>query len=343
MNVANKGQAKTVYPNFHHEYPVSSLRNERFTVSVKPESRELALSTPADRRMSIAASPLALPPNLAPVRDNSMSSRAHRRGTATKPSSKDAPMSETNATSEPATSPSPIPADRDAAIEQYMPLVKYVVARLAVGRPSIIDHEDILSYGTIGLIEALDRYDDSKGVKFETYAISRIRGAIMDALRALDRLPRSVRQKAKRMEQVTNGLTYELGREPTRSEVARGMEMSLAQYDKTLVNSSWVTVSLDGMVERDESGNASAADIPADPDQGDFTENMDQRETLAALTNAVQGLPERELLIVSLYYKEEMTMKEIAQILEISESRVCQLHGRAIGRLRTQMKADSAA
>src|SRR4051812_24498388 len=105
-------------------------------------------------------------------------------------------------------------SQRDAAIQQYAPLVKYVVGRLAIGLPAILDYEDILSYGTIGLIEALDRFDDSKGVKFETYAISRIRGAIIDNLRSLDRLPRSVRQKAKRLEAATVSLTAELGRDP---------------------------------------------------------------------------------------------------------------------------------
>src|SRR3990172_6824096 len=132
-------------------------------------------------------------------------------------------------------------ADRDAAIRQYAPLVKYVVGRLAIGLPAILDYEDILSYGTIGLIEALDRFDGSKGVKFETYAISRIRGAIIDALRSLDRLPRSVRQKAKRLEQTTVSLTVELGREPTDAEIAQVMGMTQQQFNQMLVDSSWVT------------------------------------------------------------------------------------------------------
>ncbi|MDZ7729052.1 MAG: FliA/WhiG family RNA polymerase sigma factor [Dehalococcoidia bacterium] len=243
-----------------------------------------------------------------------------------------------------ANEPSHIPADRDEAIQQYAPLVKYVVGRLAIGLPAILDYEDILSYGTIGLIEALDRYDGSKGVKFETYAISRIRGSIIDALRSLDRLPRSVRQKAKRLEQVTTELTRDLGRDPTEEEIANAMEMTLPQYNKTLVDSSWVTVSLDGLLERDDTGEGSSGhEMPADPDQEDFTERLEKRQTLEILTEAVKSLPEREWLIVSLYYKDEMTMKEIAQILEISESRVCQLHGRALGRLRTRISSQQAA
>jgi RNA polymerase sigma factor for flagellar operon FliA len=238
----------------------------------------------------------------------------------------------------------PLNADRDAAIQQYAPLVKYVVGRLAIGLPAILDYEDILSYGTIGLIEALDRFDGSKGVKFETYAINRIRGSIIDALRALDRLPRSVRQKVRRLEQVTNGLTAELGREPTDQELAVGMGMTREQYNGMLVDSSWVTVSLDGLFERDDNGEGQQThDAPADPNEQDFTERLEKRQMLDALAGAVKALPERELLIVSLYYKDEMTMKEIAQILDISESRVCQLHGRALSRLRARLARERAA
>ena len=233
---------------------------------------------------------------------------------------------------------------RDATIQQYAPLVKYVVGRLAIGLPAILDYEDILSYGTIGLIEALDRFDDSKGVKFESYAISRIRGAIIDALRALDRLPRSVRFKAKQMAAVNLELTAAKGREPTAAEVAKAMGLTLIQYHKTVIDCSWVTVSLDGLLDRDENNdNGGSTELPADPNQEDFTDRLEKKQMLDALSGAVKGLPERELLIVSLYYRDEMTMREIAQILDISESRVCQLHGRALGRLRGSLARERAA
>jgi RNA polymerase sigma factor for flagellar operon FliA len=233
--------------------------------------------------------------------------------------------------------------DREAAIQQYAPLVKYVVGRLAIGLPAILDYEDILSYGTIGLIEALDRFDNSKGVKFETYAISRIRGAIIDALRSLDRLPRSVRQKARQLDKTTQGLIATLGREPTDQEIATALGVTREQYNTTLVDSGWVTVSLDGLLDRDDNNDgAGATDMPADPNEEDFTKRLEKRQMLDALAGAVKGLPERELLIVSLYYKDEMTMKEIAQILEISESRVCQLHGRALSRLRARLSRDNS-
>ena len=234
--------------------------------------------------------------------------------------------------------------DRDATIRQYAPLVKYVVGRLAIGLPAVLDYEDILSHGTIGLIEALDRYDDSKGVKFETYAISRIRGSIIDALRALDRLPRSVRQKAKQLEQIQTSLTLQVGREPTEPELAEAMGMTLQQYNRTLVDCSWVTVSLDGLLNRDEQGEGwTSTELPANPDEEDFTKRLEKKQMFDALAGAIKLLPERELLIVSLYYKDEMTRKEIAQILDISESRVCQLHARALSRLRARLQQERAA
>ncbi len=234
--------------------------------------------------------------------------------------------------------------ERSQAIEQYQPLVKYVVGRMRLGLPSVLDYEDIVGYGMVGLIEALDRYDDTKGVRFETYAISRIRGAILDALRAMDRLPRSVRQKVKRLDEVRSSLTASLEREPTRQELARGLGMSMEQFHQTLPDVSWVTVSLDGMMDRDPSGESGGGAFSiADPHNKEFSARLEGRQTMQALGEAVKGLPKREWLIVSLYHKEQLTMKEIASIMDISESRVCQLHGRALGRLRSTMTQDQAA
>lgn len=231
---------------------------------------------------------------------------------------------------------------REALIQQYAPLVRYVVGRMALGLPSVLDHEDILSYGTIGLIEAVDRYDDSRGVKFETYAITRIRGAIIDALRALDRLPRSVRQKARAIDAASQSLSKDLERTPTEFEVADALGMSLPEYRKAMVDVSWVTVSLDGMLDQHEDHEGAGMEVAiADPDADRFTGDVEHNELLAELAGAVSDLPERELYIVSLYYQEGLTMKEIAEVLEISESRVCQLHARAIGRLRGTLVANA--
>lgn len=231
---------------------------------------------------------------------------------------------------------------RGELILQYAPLVKYVMGRLAISLPAIIDYEDILSFGTIGLIEAVERFDNEKGVKFETYAISRIRGAIIDALRSLDRLPRSVRQKAKDSNEAILQLTTSLGREPTDQEVAESLGLTVELYRRHLVDASWVTVSLDAMGSNNEDEDGGSGDIGiADPDAEDFSIGMEQQELIGDLSEAIKGLPDREQLILSLYYKEELTMREVSRVLGISESRVCQLHARALSRLRTQITTHS--
>jgi RNA polymerase sigma factor for flagellar operon FliA len=222
--------------------------------------------------------------------------------------------------------------------------VRYVISRLAIRLPNVLDYEDLVSYGTVGLIEAIDRFDDSKGVKFETYAISRIRGAIIDAMRALDRLPRSTRQKARQIDAATAELTQRLGRVPTDREVAGQLEIPVEQYRKTLIDTSWVTVSLDAETGRDDEQDGMTMEaIVADPDAVDVMEDLTHQETLREMVEALTELPERERLLLSLYYQEGLTMREIAGILGISESRVCQLHARALGRLRTQLAEKQAA
>jgi len=227
---------------------------------------------------------------------------------------------------------------RERLILQYAPLVKYVIGRLAISLPAILDYEDILSYGTIGLIEAVERYDATKGVKFETYAISRVRGSIIDALRSLDRLPRSVRQKARVAEQTISRLTAGLGREPSDQEVADALDITLERYLQNLVDASWVTVSIDSIgPSEDEDG---PMELPlADPDAEEVSAGLEREEQIRELTNAIGELPEREQLVLSLYYKDELTMREISKVLGVSESRVCQLHARALTRLRTGLAA----
>ncbi|HEY8490778.1 MAG TPA: FliA/WhiG family RNA polymerase sigma factor [Dehalococcoidia bacterium] len=231
------------------------------------------------------------------------------------------------------------PELRERLILQYAPLVKYVVGRLAINLPNILDFEDVLSYGALGLIEAVERFDPTKGVKFETYAIARIRGSIIDALRALDRLPRSVRQKARQVEQAAAQLEADLGRPPTDEEVARHLGITLERYHEILVDASWVTVSLDNLLDSNENSEGyPAVEAPRPGDEPDITRELERKELVQALAQAVQQLPERERLVVSLYYKDEMTMKEISRIMDISESRVCQLHAKALSRLRLAMQ-----
>lgn len=227
---------------------------------------------------------------------------------------------------------------REQLILQYAPLVKYVMGRLALSLPAILDYEDVLSSGTIGLIEAVERFDPTKGVKFETYGIARVKGAIIDTLRSLDRLPRSVRQKAKVADQAVTQLTEDLGRVPSDPEVAAMLGLSIEQYLKQIVDASWVTVSLDvigGSGDGDEDG---PGDIPiADPDAEEVTSGLERDEMIGELGGSIRELPEREQLILSLYYKDELTMREVSKVLSISESRVCQLHARALTRLRASL------
>ena len=233
---------------------------------------------------------------------------------------------------------------RESLILQYAPLVKYVMGRLAIGLPAIMDYEDVLSDGTIGLIEAVERFDPAKGVKFETYAISRIRGSIIDSLRKADRLPRSARQNMRRVQEAMQALRERLEREPEDVEVARELGLTLDRYYTILTDASWVTVSLDSILSASAEGEGyPAAEMPKDPDAQDVSRPVEQKETITALTESIRELPEREQLVVALYYQDELTQREIAKVLSISESRVCQLHARAIQRLRTAMLDRQAA
>ena len=182
---------------------------------------------------------------------------------------------------------------REEIILQYAPLVKYVMGRLAISLPAVLDYEDILSFGTIGLIEAVERFDYQKGVKFETYAIARIRGAIIDALRSLDRLPRSVRQKAKDAGRALVDLAEGLGRDPTDEEVAEAMGLTIQAYRKHLIDASWVTVSLDTMGtsnDGEEDAGGAALGI-ADPDDEDFSVGLEQQELVGELAGRSGNYP----------------------------------------------------
>lgn len=239
------------------------------------------------------------------------------------------------------------PELREQIVLQYAHVVKYVIGRLALTLPAVVDYEDILSIGTIGLIQAVERFDHKQGVKFETYAISRIRGEIFDALRAVDRFPRSVRDKIKSDAQARVDLTQELDRVPTDEEVSTAMGLTLEAYRKHRIDASWKTVSLDtvglGPDAEEESGAAFGI---ADPDTADLDASLEQQELNGQLARAIRELPDRDQLVLSLYYKDELTMREVSKTLSISESRVCQLHARALERLResmTEAREDEAA
>ena len=227
------------------------------------------------------------------------------------------------------------PASREELILQHTPLVKYVIGRLAIHLPQVLDFEDVLAYGTMGLIQALDRYDPSRGVKFESYAVMRIRGAILDALRALRGLPQSVTDKAKRLQKAAIDLETQLGRPPSDDELADALKISTTELNQQMVDASWVTVSLDTMLDLQPDQHNAA--LTSHNREHDVQGTVEFNETIAELGDALGQLAERERLILSLYYHDELTMREIGQVLDISEGRVCQLHGRALHKLRVLM------
>lgn len=234
----------------------------------------------------------------------------------------------------------PSPAVRDQLILQYTPLVYFVVDRLALSLPAILDREDLADTGAIGLIDAISRFDPARGVKFETYAIARIRGAILDSLRSLDLVPRTVRQKARQVEQAIGQLDQEFGRPATDQEVADHLGVSVEEYRQTLLDASPIVLSLDGPLGINDDGSfttlAETIEDETSPAPAAVVERIELRRLLV---EALAHLPDRERTVISLYYYEELTLREIAQILGLSESRVCQLHTRAIYRLRAGLQA----
>jgi|DewCreStandDraft_5_1066085.scaffolds.fasta_scaffold00121_59 RNA polymerase sigma factor for flagellar operon FliA len=227
------------------------------------------------------------------------------------------------------------PASREQIILQHTPLVKYVIGRLAIHLPQVLEFEDLLGYGTLGLIQAFERFDPSRGVKFESYAVMRIRGAILDALRSLRGLPQSATDKAKRLQRTALELESTLGRPPTDEELAEALNISTEQLNQQIIDASWVTVSLDSII--DNQADADIRSLTSQRAEDDVVGMVERRELVAELAEALTTLTERERLILSLYYHDELTMREIGQVLEISEGRVCQLHARALHKLRVAM------
>jgi RNA polymerase sigma factor for flagellar operon FliA len=228
-------------------------------------------------------------------------------------------------------------ATREKLIMEYLPLVKYVVGRLAVTLPPTVDAEDLVGYGVMGLITAIERFSPERGFKFETFAVSRIRGAIIDELRSQDWLPRSVRQKAKEMESSIRSLENQLGRTATDDELARALGTTVDNLPKNLAEIVAPVLSLDDLVMMSDDGQkVSWLDTLPDDRLGPAA-SFDAEEMTVILGQAIDLLPERERLLISLYYHEGLTLKEIGQVLSVTESRVCQLHSQAVGRLRTKI------
>ncbi len=228
---------------------------------------------------------------------------------------------------------------RERLILQYAPLVKYVASRVATGLPASVDQADLVSYGMFGLIDALQKFEPVRGNKFETYAIPRIRGAIIDELRAMDWVPRSVRFKQREIEKALADLESMLKRQPTERELAERLGMSMHELHEVITQISFVSVlALDETVSvgADRGEKVSLVDTLADKGFDPST-GVESQETRGLLAAAINELSEREKIVVTLYYFEGLTLAEIGDILGVTESRVCQIHTKAVGVLRDQM------
>lgn len=224
---------------------------------------------------------------------------------------------------------------REELILKYTYLVKFVAGRLYASYGNNVEFEDLVSYGIFGLIDAIDKYDIARGVKFETYAQLRIRGAIIDQLREIDWLPRSVRQKSKEMEKAYYELENKLGRPATDEEMADSFGLSLEDFHKKIQSiTTYSIVSLDDLLEQNREVISSEEEK-----QIETPENaVESTEIKQILIDTINSLPEKEKKVVSLYYYEEFTYKEIGKLLDISESRVSQLHTKAIIRLKNKFR-----
>ncbi|MBI3872844.1 MAG: FliA/WhiG family RNA polymerase sigma factor [candidate division Zixibacteria bacterium] len=232
------------------------------------------------------------------------------------------------------------PEIRQQLLNRYLPLVRNVAGRMALGFPKSVELSDLVSTGVIGLIEAFKNFDPDRGVKFETFAVPRIRGAILDELRSLDWVPRSTRAKAREIDRSTVRLENRLGRVPNPTELAGDMKISLAELTAALDDLSGTTLlSLDELVYREEDNRqVPRVETLESPQRETILGNIERQELRAYLINAVANLTEQEKLVIAFYYYEELTLREIGEIMHISESRVSQIHTKSVGKLRNMVR-----
>jgi RNA polymerase sigma factor for flagellar operon FliA len=231
---------------------------------------------------------------------------------------------------------------RERLVVAYSPMVKFVAGRLGAGLPSHVDDADLISYGLMGLIGAIERFEPERGIKFETFAMTRIRGAIIDELRSLDWVPRSVRARAREIEAAQAKLEHELQRAPSEAELAVRLGVSEEELQSSLLeiaNSSVYALDELWTVSDSSGDQVSLLDTISDPRADDPQESLASSEIKDRLTEAIGSLPEREQLVVALYYYENLTLREIGEVLGVTESRVSQLHTKAVMRLKSGLQA----
>ena len=230
--------------------------------------------------------------------------------------------------------------EKDQLVERFVPLVKRIAQHLLARLPASVQLEDLVQNGMIGLLEAIGRYETGHGAQFETYATQRIRGAMLDSLRDADWLPRSVRREFRRVESMIHQLEQQYGRPPSERELAEGLGMSLADYQRLLQDARGHQVLyFEDFVDEDDEDFLSRhfTDDEADP-----ARMLAEQSVRSCLVKAIEGLPEREKMVMALYYEQDLNLREIGEVLGVTESRVCQLHSQAIARLRVQVLGSDA-
>jgi RNA polymerase sigma factor for flagellar operon FliA len=230
---------------------------------------------------------------------------------------------------------------RERLVVAYSPMVKFVAGRLGAGLPSHVDDADLISYGLMGLIGAIERFEPERGIKFETFAMTRIRGAIIDELRSLDWVPRSVRSRAREIEAAQAKLEHELQRAPSEAELAAKLGLSEEELRTSLLeiaNSSVYALDELWTISDSSGDSVSLLDTISDPRADDPQESLASSEIKDRLTEGISGLPEREQLVIALYYYENLTLREIGEVLGVTESRVSQLHTKAVMRLKSALQ-----
>lgn len=232
--------------------------------------------------------------------------------------------------------------EKSQYVEQYSPLIKYLADRLAARLPDHINKEDLMSSGVLGLIDAVDKFDPGRAIMFKTYAEFRIKGAMLDELRSLDWVPRSIRKKANQLEKLWQRLELELGRPPADEEAAEALSVTVSEYLKMLDEVRTINIlDLDAFKAVDKTGARESRDIYdilADENALDALVMLSQGEVRDVLARAIEELAENERLVVTLYYHDELTMKEIGQVMGYTESRISQLHTKSLLRLRTKLR-----